>query len=104
MEFYGLILILEKTTYGLPSTEVATEIPDSEIACYQMKAGSFKIKFAQYILVHRNIGGCSLLMVSLSQPNISVPLGTLRHSPAVRQLDVSIFAIKGKQYSFNEFA
>ena len=42
MEFYGLILILEETTYGLPSTEVATEIPDSEIAFYQMKAGSFK--------------------------------------------------------------
>lgn len=43
-------------------------------------------------------------MISLSQPNISVPLGTLRQSPAVQQLDVSIFAIKGKQYSFNEFA
>lgn len=42
MEFYGLILILEETTYGLPSTEVATEIPDSEIAFYQLKAGSFK--------------------------------------------------------------
>jgi len=63
-----------------------------------------QIKFAQYILVHRNIGGCSVLMVSLSQPNISVPLGTLRQSPAVQQLDVSLFAIKGKQYSFNEFA
>ena len=42
MEFCGLILVLKETPYGLPSIEIATEIPDSAMACYQMKAESFK--------------------------------------------------------------